>query len=281
MVDAGVPDYSLESAICKVSGTEFLWYAANRAMQLRGGEGYMRTDPYEKILRDIRIFPIFEGANDVLRAFIALTGIKPLGEELSGLGELGARRPDRIDRGPGRLRQRPDPARGPPGPDHPRPFARSPNRRTPSPTRSSGCATVTEKLLREHRKEIVQRQFQQKRLSAAVSDIYAQVALLSRVTSILEEQGVEPSGQEIYIADTFCTRAAGRVALVAAPDRVQRRRADDRDRQAGPEARRLRLRAVRGLSAGGRRTEQALSWTQPTRSRCVTSRTAVEICWGP
>ena len=32
LVDAGVPDYSLESAICKVSGTEFLWYAANRAL---------------------------------------------------------------------------------------------------------------------------------------------------------------------------------------------------------------------------------------------------------
>jgi acyl-CoA dehydrogenase family protein 9 len=31
------------------------------------------------------------------------------------------------------------------------------------------------------------------------------------VTSIFEDQGVEPSGQERYIADTFCTRAAGRV----------------------------------------------------------------------
>src|SRR5439155_1261824 len=81
LVDNGIPDYSLESAICKVSGTEFTWYAANRALQLAGGEGYMRTAPYEKLLRDIRIFPIFEGANDVMRAFIALSGIKPLGEE--------------------------------------------------------------------------------------------------------------------------------------------------------------------------------------------------------
>ena len=31
------------------------------------------------------------------------------------------------------------------------------------------------------------------------------------MTSIFEDQGVEPSGQERYIADTFCTRAAGRV----------------------------------------------------------------------
>ena len=70
---------------------------------------------------------------------------------------------------------------------------------------------VSEKLLREQRKEIVERQFHQKRLAAAVSDIFSQVALLSRVTSILEDQGVEPSGQELYIADTFCSRAARRV----------------------------------------------------------------------
>src|SRR5205085_3162363 len=70
LVDDGIPDYSLESAICKVAGTEFIWYAANRVLQLKGGEGYMRDEPYEKLLRDIRIFPIFEGANDVMRAFI-------------------------------------------------------------------------------------------------------------------------------------------------------------------------------------------------------------------
>ena len=45
LVDRGVEDYSLESAICKISGTEFLWYQANRALQLAGGEGYMRTEP--------------------------------------------------------------------------------------------------------------------------------------------------------------------------------------------------------------------------------------------
>src|SRR3954464_13727265 len=88
LVDAGVPDYSLESAMCKVAATEFIWYAANRVLQLKGGEGYMRDEPYEKLLRDIRIFPIFEGANDVMRAFIALSGLKPLGEELKELGSM-------------------------------------------------------------------------------------------------------------------------------------------------------------------------------------------------
>jgi acyl-CoA dehydrogenase family member 9 len=35
--------------------------------------------------------------------------------------------------------------------------------------------------------------------------------VISRVGAIFDDQGVEPSGQERYIADTFCTRAAGRV----------------------------------------------------------------------
>ena len=210
LVDAGVEDYSLESAICKVSGTEFLWYAANRALQLAGGEGYMRDQPYEKVLRDIRIFPIFEGANDVLRAYIALTGLRPLGERLSELGSLeltdplgsigvvidyvGGRiqrqvRPDRITMTHERLKEQADAVSD----------------------QVKRLRDVTEKLIREHRKGIIERQLQQKRLASAVSDVYAQAALLSRVTAILEEQGVEPSGQEIYIAETFCTRAAGRV----------------------------------------------------------------------
>jgi len=211
LVDAGVEDYSLESAICKVAGTEFTWYAANRALQLAGGEGYMRTEPYEKMLRDVRIFPIFEGANDVMRAFIALSGLKPLGEHLSELGDIGlsnpigsvgvladyvlARvqrevRPERVTKAHEELRRLADPVAD----------------------QVRRLRSVSESVLREHRKGIIERQFIQKRLADAVADIYAQVATLSRVTSIFDEQGVEPSGQERYIAETFCTRAAARVS---------------------------------------------------------------------
>src|SRR5215211_1668125 len=211
LVDAGVEDYSLESAICKVSGTEFLWYAANRAMQLKGGAGYMKDEPYEKVLRDVRIFPIFEGANDVMRAFVALSGFKPVGEKLSELGEIGLNDPigsigvladyvgSRIQRS-----VRPDKITmaHPELSDH----ADSVSEQVKE------LQSVTEGLLREHRKEIMLRQFQQKRIYTAVSDILAQIAVLSRVSQIFEDQGVEPSGQERYIADTFCTRAADRVA---------------------------------------------------------------------
>jgi acyl-CoA dehydrogenase family member 9 len=206
LVDEGVPDYSLESAICKVSGTEFLWYAANRALQLKGGAGYMRDEPYEKVLRDIRIFPIFEGANDVLRAFIALSGIKPVGEKLSDLGNLeltdpigsmgvladyvsGRIRPDRLTLAHDELSEQADAVSD----------------------QVKQLREVTETLLREHKKGIIERQYDQKRLADAVSDIFGQIAVLSRVSAIFEDQGVEPSGQERYIAETFCNRAASRV----------------------------------------------------------------------
>jgi acyl-CoA dehydrogenase family member 9 len=210
LVDAGVEDYSLESAMCKISGTEFLWYAANRALQLAGGSGYMKDQPYEKVLRDIRIFPIFEGANDVLRAFVALTGLKPVGEKLSELGEIGLAdpirsigvladyvgsriqrevRPDRITLADAELR------------DHAGAVAEQ----------VKELQGIAEGLLREHRKGIIEQQLHQKRIADSLADIYAQIAVLSRVTAIFEDQGIEPSGQERFIADTFCTRAAGRV----------------------------------------------------------------------
>jgi acyl-CoA dehydrogenase family member 9 len=210
LVDAGVEDYSLESAICKVSGTEFLWYAANRAMQLKGGAGYMRDQPYEKVLRDIRIFPIFEGANDVLRAFVALSGLKPVGEKLSEVGDLRLGDPIRtigvlVDYFSQRIARQVSPEKismaHPDLSDHADSVS----------DQVSGLRDATEKLLRAHRREIIERQSQQRRLCDIVSDIYAQIAVLSRVTRIFEEHGVEPSGQERYIADTFCTRAAARV----------------------------------------------------------------------
>jgi acyl-CoA dehydrogenase family member 9 len=210
LVDAGVPDYSLESAICKVSGTEFLWYQANRALQLKGGEGYMRDEPYEKVLRDIRIFPIFEGANDVMRAFIALTGMRPLGEKLSEMGDIDLSDPlgtlgVLAEYVGGRIQREISPDRITKVHEELRPMANA------VADQVKRLRDVCEGLLRRERKGIVERQFQQKRIAAAVSDIYAQVAVLSRVTSIFEDQGVEPSGQERYIAQTFCTRAAARV----------------------------------------------------------------------
>ena len=210
LVDAGIPDYSLESAILKVAGTEYLWYALNRALQLNGGQGYMRTEPYEKMLRDARIFPIFEGANDVMRAFIALTGIKPLSEELKALDQLSlSNRVESLGLLAGYVGSRIKRELRPDGITMAHPELSS--LADPIGDQVKQLREVSEKALREHKEGFMVKQFVQKRLADAVSDIYAQIAVLSRVTAIFEDQGVEPSGQEKYIAETFCTRAAGRV----------------------------------------------------------------------
>ena len=170
----------------------------------------MRDRPYEKTLRDTRIYPIFEGANDVLRAFIALGGFKPVGEKLEGLSEIELSDPirsigvlveyasDRIQREvrPDKLNMAHDELS-----DHADSVSDQVKR----------LAGVTEQLLRDNKKEIIERQLQQKRLADSIADIYGQVAVLSRVSQVFEDQGVEPSGQERYIADTFCKRAASRV----------------------------------------------------------------------
>ncbi|HEV2811770.1 MAG TPA: acyl-CoA dehydrogenase family protein, partial [Solirubrobacteraceae bacterium] len=210
LIDNGIEDYSLESAMAKVAGTEFVWYQANRAFQLAGGSAYMHGSPYERILRDIRIFPIFEGANDVLRSYVALTALKPLGEQLSGLGELGLSDPigsigiiaeyafDRV-----RREVRPDSLSlaHPTLSDLASPVGDQVKR-----FRDSG-----ESLLRRHGKGVIDQGLAHKRLADALADIYTQIAVLSRVTSIFEEQGVEASGQERFIAETFCRRAERRV----------------------------------------------------------------------
>jgi acyl-CoA dehydrogenase family member 9 len=67
------------------------------------------------------------------------------------------------------------------------------------------------KLLRKHRGEIVHRGLHHKRIADTVADIYAQIAVISRVSGLLDQQGVELSGQERFIADVFCARAALRV----------------------------------------------------------------------
>jgi acyl-CoA dehydrogenase family member 9 len=211
LVDRDVSDYSLESAVCKVSGTEFLWYAANRVLQLKGGEGYLRDQPYERVLRDTRIFPIFEGANDVLRSFIALSGMRPLGEQLSGLAELDLGDPIGslgvvIDYVGGRIQREVRPDRVTLA--HPELSERA----DAISDQVKRLRDVSESLLRRNGQEIVRRGFQHKRIADALADIYGQVAVLSRVSSIFEDQGVEPSGQERYIAETFCTRAADRVS---------------------------------------------------------------------
>ncbi|CAB1353138.1 unnamed protein product, partial [Coregonus sp. 'balchen'] len=80
----GVPDCSLEAAMVKVFSSEGGWICVSEALQVLGGLGYTKNYPYERYLRDCRILLIFEGTNEILRMYIALTGMQYAGKILTG-----------------------------------------------------------------------------------------------------------------------------------------------------------------------------------------------------
>jgi acyl-CoA dehydrogenase family protein 9 len=81
LIDRGLEDYMIETAMLKVFTTERLWEAVNDAFQIYGGSAYFTDLPLERMLRDARINQIGEGSNEVLTSFIALVGMRGPGME--------------------------------------------------------------------------------------------------------------------------------------------------------------------------------------------------------
>ncbi|XP_062977323.1 complex I assembly factor ACAD9, mitochondrial isoform X2 [Elgaria multicarinata webbii] len=80
----GIPDCSVEAAMVKIFSSEGAWTCVSEALQILGGLGYMKDYPYERYLRDSRILLIFEGTNEILRMYVALTGMQYAGKILTG-----------------------------------------------------------------------------------------------------------------------------------------------------------------------------------------------------
>ena len=68
-MDMGLP-FSMESAIAKCYASDIAMQVASEAIQSFGGYGYSREYPVEKLLRDAKIFQIFEGTNEILRIVV-------------------------------------------------------------------------------------------------------------------------------------------------------------------------------------------------------------------
>jgi alkylation response protein AidB-like acyl-CoA dehydrogenase len=85
-VDCHDTDVMLETAICKLFCSEGLWQICDDTLQLWGGEGYMAASDggpgIERMMRDARINRIVEGTTEVMTAFVALIGMKGVGEDL-------------------------------------------------------------------------------------------------------------------------------------------------------------------------------------------------------
>ena len=70
MQDSG-KKFSMESSIAKAYAGDAAMECASEAIQIFGGYGFSREYPVEKLLRDAKIFQIFEGTNEIQKIVIA------------------------------------------------------------------------------------------------------------------------------------------------------------------------------------------------------------------
>jgi alkylation response protein AidB-like acyl-CoA dehydrogenase len=70
LADEGRP-FRKEASMAKLYATEAASRAANAALQVLGGYGYMRDQPVERIVRDARLMEIGEGTSEIQRVVIA------------------------------------------------------------------------------------------------------------------------------------------------------------------------------------------------------------------
>jgi alkylation response protein AidB-like acyl-CoA dehydrogenase len=70
LADAGLP-FTRAASMGKLYATEAASRAANAALQVLGGYGYLRDYPVERIVRDVRLMEIGEGTSEIQRIVIA------------------------------------------------------------------------------------------------------------------------------------------------------------------------------------------------------------------
>jgi acyl-CoA dehydrogenase len=74
-------DPTISASITKFYATEKALEVVNEALQIMGGYGYTRMFPVEKLFRDTRVFPIYEGTSEIQRLIVsahALFSYKPV-----------------------------------------------------------------------------------------------------------------------------------------------------------------------------------------------------------
>lgn len=213
-VDRGASDFSVESAICKVFGSEACLRVVSEALQIAAGLGYMAERPYERLLRDARLNIVFQGTNETLRAFIALSGMQGPGREIvdvaramrepiKGFGLLSefAIRKARSALGRERL--------------------------TRHHAVLSGEAVIFEEyvqrlsfavetVLRKHGRDIAEMQYTQKRAADMAIDLYGVASCIARTSLVVERRGEEGARREIDLTSIAVAAAERRMAQVVA-----------------------------------------------------------------
>ncbi|MEV0135606.1 acyl-CoA dehydrogenase family protein [Dactylosporangium sp. NPDC050688] len=69
-MDEGAPDVVTACALAKRFATDAAFKAANSALQLHGGYGYLHEYGIERVVRDLRVHQILEGANEIMQMIV-------------------------------------------------------------------------------------------------------------------------------------------------------------------------------------------------------------------
>ncbi|MBO8183789.1 MAG: acyl-CoA/acyl-ACP dehydrogenase [Archaeoglobus sp.] len=77
--DKGKADPRRLVSEAKYIATEFGWEIVNEAMQIMGGIGYTHVYPIERMLRDMRLAPIWTGSNEIMKLLIQHETYKLMG----------------------------------------------------------------------------------------------------------------------------------------------------------------------------------------------------------
>lgn len=218
LIDQGYEDYAVEAAISKVFATECLWRTADESLQIAGGNGFMREFPYERILRDCRINRIFEGTNDILQLFIALTALQDAGNNLKELAK--AVQMGNVLTHPikgfgllvdyGRRRVAGSTGIGLDTFSKAHPALKEYSDQFSVHTRD--LMAMVDRLLRKHGKSIIDKQFALKRLASILIDMFALAAVISRVSKSIENLGLEKARKETEILEVFAGQVRGRIS---------------------------------------------------------------------
>jgi len=197
-MDRGSDDYQIEAAIGKVFASESAWEMADEVLQIYGGMGFMADAGIERVVRDLRIFRIFEGTNEILRLFIALTGIQAASKEVKNLSLQ-----DKV----GFVARRNKIPLLSKAPDFPGTL--------PSQLTGAGAAIAANTQLfgdailssmQRHRKDIINQQMTLMRLADAAMYNYASVCAVSRAATAVQD-GLDTAENEVKLARSFTTTA--------------------------------------------------------------------------
>ncbi len=206
----GMKNFHLETAICKIYSSESLWQVVDLGLQIAAGNGYMKEYPYERMMRDSRINLIFEGTNEILRCFLALSGMRGPSEDLKELGKI-ANVSKALENPIKSLGILTDFAKGRLSKMVPtlRLSGVHPELREWGNTFSSflgAFAIQVENTLIKYGKDIVEHELPQKRLADMLIQLYVTLSVLSRTTTILEDKNIDEEKKE------YCLQLA-RLAL--------------------------------------------------------------------